>query len=187
MSTSVELRPAEPGQPLDDDFLADVTAISESMTALMRAHGSLKARLSMSGDADVNSWFVLSKLAKLGPKRAGELADMLCADPSTVSRQVALLVKAGLVERQADPEDGRASILVLTSAGRRKVDEFVRARSASMIPVITGWTADERDIFIRLLDKYANGLDQHRDAIVSSYAGQRPPGVPTTPSERLQH
>ena len=52
---------------------------------------------------------------------------MLCADPSTVSRQVASLVKAGLVERQADPDDGRASILVPTELGRAKVREHSAA------------------------------------------------------------
>ena len=32
---------------------------------------------------------------------------------SRISRQVAALVKAGLIERQADPEDGRASLLAV--------------------------------------------------------------------------
>ena len=42
------------------------------------------------------------------------LAAAVHSDPSTVSRQVAALVRAGLIERQADPEDGRASVLVPT-------------------------------------------------------------------------
>jgi DNA-binding MarR family transcriptional regulator len=52
-----------------------------------------------------------------------ELAERTGLDPSTVSRAVGSLVDLGLVERQADPRDGRASVLALTDAGRTALDD----------------------------------------------------------------
>ena len=45
-----------------------------------------------------------------GPICASALAEMVQSDPSTISRQVAALVRDGLLKRRADPIDGRARI-----------------------------------------------------------------------------
>ena len=56
---------------------------------------------------DRATYLLLVHLAKDGARRAGALAEAVHSDPSTVSRQVAHLVQLGLVERVADPADGR--------------------------------------------------------------------------------
>ena len=91
-------------------------------------------------EGDSSPQFLLVKLAQLGPSRASELAEQVCADPSTVSRQVAHLVKSGLLERRADPDDGRASILVPTELGLAKVREFSSRRGRALAPVIADWS-----------------------------------------------
>ena len=97
--------------------------------------------------------------------RASDLADRLCADPSTVSRQVAGLVKAGLVERRADPDDGRASILVPTPEGQVRVDRMIEMRGRLFAPLVAGWSSDDRAVFSRLLTEFAHGLiDRHRSS-----------------------
>ena len=58
-------------------------------------------------------------------------------------RQVSGLVKAGLLDRQADPHDGRASILVVTDAGRAKIADLVALRGKMFAPLIADW-ADSR-------------------------------------------
>ena len=70
---------------------------------------------------DPSAYAVLFQLVE-SPKRTTELASCLHADTSTVSRQVTSLVDIGLVERTADPEDRRATILVATDAGRAAYD-----------------------------------------------------------------
>lgn len=155
--------PKPPGLP---DYAAE---ISESMTAVMRAHSSLKARLSVGADADLAVVILLLKLTREGPRRAGELAEAMCADPSTVSRQVASLVRAGLIERQADPGDGRACLLVPTEAGRARVREFIEKRSRAIEPVIADWSADDRQAFVRLLRSYSEGLERHREGILAGF------------------
>ncbi|NUT47122.1 MAG: winged helix-turn-helix transcriptional regulator [Saccharothrix sp.] len=72
---------------------------------------------------------------------AKELAAHAGLDPSTVSRAVAALVAHGLVERRADPDDGRASILVVTERGHAELatardwyDELFRRALADWSP-----------------------------------------------------
>ena len=65
--------------------------------------------------------YVLGLLLEKGPQRVGEIAQALGTDPSTVSRKVAALVDAGLVERRVDPDDGRAHLLAATPAGEQQV------------------------------------------------------------------
>ena len=86
---------------------------------------------------------LLFPLDRLGPLRQGALAELLHADPSTVSRHVALLVERGLVRRVADESDGRASRLVVTDAGRAALEQLGREREAFLAHVTADW-ADDR-------------------------------------------
>ncbi len=61
----------------------------------------------------------------------GQIANNLELDKSTLSRTVDNLVKRGLVERQANPDDRRYTLLSLSSAGQKncsrinsEADEF---------------------------------------------------------------
>ena len=68
-----------------------------------------------------------------GPHRSNALAEAAHSDPSTVSRQVAALVRIGYVERRPDPADGRACLLAATDEGHRcsrRTETSATARSA---------------------------------------------------------
>jgi DNA-binding MarR family transcriptional regulator len=156
--------------PIDEpDLELDESAeqIAGSVISMMRQFASIKSRVGLGSEGETSPLFLLVKLAHLGPKRASDLAEQLCADPSTVSRQVASLVKGGLVERQADPDDGRASLLVPTELGRIKVREHAHRRGATMKPVIADWSAEDRNDFLRLMDKYIAGIEAHREQMIS--------------------
>jgi DNA-binding MarR family transcriptional regulator len=83
---------------------------------LMRQLGSLKAQAATQGRHPVewSSYALLLHLIQDGPMRSSALAETVCADPSTVSRQAATLVELGLVERRPDPDDRRAVQLAAT-------------------------------------------------------------------------
>lgn len=57
-------------------------------------------------------------LAVTGPLRLGELGRRLGITPSTLTRNLARLLEAGLVQREGDVEDARASRVGLTGEGR---------------------------------------------------------------------
>src|ERR671920_1752671 len=93
----------------------------------MRLVHALKAHQATEGRAAL---VLLFPLVRLGPLRQGALAELVHADPSTVSRHVTSLVERGLVTRVADETDGRASRLVVTDAGRAQLDDLRRQREA---------------------------------------------------------
>ncbi len=102
---------------------------------------------------------LLAMLAEEGPFRAGEIAAVLGVNPSTVSRQVAGLVRSGLVERRADPEDGRASPLAVTAAGRRVLD-LERRRATQVGDALATWSPETRARFADLLGRFVRDLRQ---------------------------
>lgn len=58
-----------------------------------------------------------------GSARMGDLAEQLLSLPSRVTRQIRRLEEAGLVEREASPEDGRGVLATITDPGRALVEE----------------------------------------------------------------
>src|SRR5579875_492246 len=66
---------------------------------------------------------VLQTLDERGPMRIGDLADRLRLAQSTVSALVGKLLAAGLVVRDTDPQDRRASVLTLSAQGSEAVTQ----------------------------------------------------------------
>lgn len=60
---------------------------------------------------------LLSYIVKLGPVRAGELAAAMQLDASTLTRNLQPLLRDGLVQMQAGPDDARSRLVVATGAG----------------------------------------------------------------------
>ena len=94
----------------------------------MRLVHALKTQAAKNDSGDRAALVLLFPLVRLGPLRQGALAELVHADPSTVSRHVAALVERGLVQRVADESDGRASRLHVTDAGHAALDAFRRDR-----------------------------------------------------------
>lgn len=169
--------------------------IADALINLVRLHASIKSRVANAADPDLASMFVLVRLVKDGPHRAKDVADQMCADQSTVSRQVATLVKTGLVERQADPDDGRASILVATELGIERVQEHFAQRGQAIAPVVADWTAADRDSFLGLVRRYTADLEARREEVVAAMSGAlldrasplRPPGRHSVPNQSTPH
>ena len=162
-----------PTETPDDDpgdlvpSLDESAEIAAAVIEMVKQFSGIRSRVTSGPEADHSPMFLMYKLAQHGPSRASDLAELVCADPSTVSRQVASLVKAGLLERRADPDDGRASILVPTELGVARVAEYRRRRAVTMQPVIADWSAQDRIDLLRLVRKYTEGIEKHREEIVS--------------------
>lgn len=107
------------------------------------------------------TYLLLVHLVKDGPQRAGTLADAVHSDPSTVSRQVAQLVRLGLVERTADPQDGRATLLAATAEGHRVFEENRRTRTERIAALLAGWDPDDRHRFAELLGRFTSDFETH--------------------------
>ncbi|MBY8848959.1 MarR family transcriptional regulator [Saccharothrix sp. MB29] len=90
---------------------------------------------------------------------AKELAVQAGLDPSTVSRAVAALVSHGLVERRADPGDGRASILVVTDRGRAALDEARTWYDDLFGRALADWTPEEVEALTSALGRLTTNVE----------------------------
>lgn len=91
----------------------------------MRLYGTLNRGLSEKHKlslVDVRLLEILHR-SETGTARMGDLADQLMALPSRVTRQIRRLESAGLVQREASPDDGRGVLAGITEQGRVVVEE----------------------------------------------------------------
>ena len=109
--------------------------------------------------AEFSALMLLMPLRHLGPMRVTDLAEIKQADPSTVSRQAAQLVKAGLARREADPVDGRASRLAVTEAGLDACARLHEARHALLSRVLSDWPSERVDAFADLFAEFNSSVE----------------------------
>lgn len=69
-------------------------------------------------------WRVLAHLGKFGAMTASDICKASHMEKTKVSRAVAAMEGAGLLERAPDTADRRAEVLSLTVAGRRVFDDL---------------------------------------------------------------
>ncbi len=90
------------------------------------------------------------------PLSVGEIADAVGVDQPRASRLVQQAVDAGLVRREADPDDARRTRIMLTERGRAIVQGFRGDRREAVGAALAGFTAAERAELARLLTKLAD-------------------------------
>lgn len=69
-------------------------------------------------DLRATQFTLLSALALAGPTTIGALADLLAADRTTITRNLALVEKRGLASVRADEVDARSRIAAITPEGK---------------------------------------------------------------------
>ncbi len=105
--------------------IAEQRSWQNFLDAALRLYGTLNKSLSEKHRltlADVRLLEILNA-SPSGAVRMGDLAEQLLSLPSRVTRQIRRLEDAGLVEREASPEDGRGVLANITDAGRLSVVE----------------------------------------------------------------
>lgn len=108
------------------------------------------------------TYLLLVHLVKGGPQRSGALADAVHSDPSTISRQIGHLVTLGYVERTADPDDGRATLLAATAEGRRVYDRSRARRTAAIAQMLDGWSVADRSALAEMLGRFAGDFEEFK-------------------------
>src|SRR3954462_11449879 len=86
----------------------------------------------------------LATVDRHGPLTPSELAARERVQRPTATRLVARLEALGLVQRAADPEDRRSSLLSVTLEGRALLNEMRERKTAYLARRIEGLERDER-------------------------------------------
>jgi DNA-binding MarR family transcriptional regulator len=149
---AAQVAPAEPS-------MQDVVGLIESVRSMMMQARNRHRTMEQSGEHGRVA--VLFVLGKLGPMRASALAKECMLDLSTVSRHLRALEDEGHVAKSADPDDKRAFQVGLTERGHDFVQEFWRARVASVHTALaeSAWSADEVRSLAKLLDKFVRDTE----------------------------
>ncbi|MGH2934950.1 MAG: MarR family winged helix-turn-helix transcriptional regulator, partial [Gaiellaceae bacterium] len=100
----------------------------------------------------------LDALAENGALRVSELAARMSVDETTGTRLADRLEAAGLARRERDPDDRRATAVVLTPAGRRIAAEMAGRRLEFFRDVIAALDPGERAELVRLTRKATAAL-----------------------------
>jgi DNA-binding MarR family transcriptional regulator len=104
---------------------------------------------------------ILLTLAMLGEVRQNALADELCITQSALSRQVGELVSRGYVDRSADPDDGRASLVRVNEAGSQLLRTMRSKRAERLQHALADWTEHDAIAAFDTVSKLTKTLSQH--------------------------
>jgi DNA-binding MarR family transcriptional regulator len=159
--------------------LEDVRTLSDLLPRFMRMAQAHKTQLASEG-RERAALILLVPIKQLGPLRQGALAELVHADPSTVSRHVTSLVEQGLVRRVADESDGRASRLVITDAGNSALQDLCAERESRVDQATASWDPTDLATFTRLFGRLIDDLE----TVLTAPPAGAAPSAPVSPAPR---
>jgi len=142
----------------------DLSRLERELLALSR-HPGMGVLTTKAVDADMlerSAYLLLSRLDEDGPLSIKELTDVFRLDTSTVNRHTAALLKAGLVDRIADPDGGIARKFRISEDGARRLAEHRRRVRAGLGRVVADWSQDELAAFTAALAHFNASIDAPR-------------------------
>ena len=89
------------------------------------------------GDLTLPESSALARLDRGGPATAAELARQEQISPQSMGATLAALQERGLIERRADPADGRRYVLSVSEAGARELHNRRSARTQMFAAVLS--------------------------------------------------
>jgi DNA-binding MarR family transcriptional regulator len=131
----------------------------------------LARRLRQEAEAGVTPSMLsaLSSAERQGSLTMRELCQAEQVQPPTMTRIVAALLEAALVEREADPTDGRVAWVTVTPEGRRLLERSRRRKEAYLAKALGSLEQDE----LRTLEDAAGILERLTDVPSASRRGRR--------------
>ena len=123
-----------------------------------------RARRAAFAVSDLESWEfdVLSALRRAGspyqlsPK---SLLQQTLVSSGTMTNRIDRLVDRGLVERRADPGDGRGILVVMTATGQDRVDRAIRELLEGEAELLDGLSPADQERLAALLRKLSLDFD----------------------------
>jgi DNA-binding MarR family transcriptional regulator len=158
----VGTRPVDDGQPSVEQVAGDLSP--EQVAAEIRGTLAVLYRrirqTKETGDLTLSESSALSRLEHGGPTTAAALAKLEQISPQSIGATVASLEAKGLIQRSADPDDGRRVILSVTSVGDAAVEARRSVREQQFTRALGALTADERAQLLRVTPILARLADE---------------------------
>lgn len=109
---------------------------------------------------DRSAYVLLSRIDTDGPLTIRELRERIGLDDSTLNRQTAAVVRAGLIERVPDPDGGIARKFQLTETGAQRLADERSDYAAELSRALDGWSSDEMTAFAATLRRFNEGFEE---------------------------
>ncbi|QFQ95168.1 MarR family transcriptional regulator [Streptomyces phaeolivaceus] len=107
-----------------------------------------------------SAYILLSRIRVEGPMSISELSEAFGLDASTLRRQTAAALRAGLVEHILAPEGGVARKFRITEEGERRLDEEREGNVRSLSQVLEGWSDDDITGFADCLERFNTSIER---------------------------
>ncbi|WP_329150096.1 MarR family transcriptional regulator [Streptomyces niveus] len=112
------------------------------------------------GVLERSAYILLSRIRLQGPMSIGELSDAFGLDTSTLNRQTAAVMRAGFVQRIADPDGGMARKFRITETGARALDEEREGIVRSLDRVMAEWPEEDIAAFAAYLKRFNTDIER---------------------------
>ena len=113
-------------KPRSQDEASDAVRLAMAVSRL-RSRIRIKAGLRSTG-IPISQLAVLGRIIDEGPTTAAALAAGEHVTQQAIAQSLATLTQRGLVEKRADPGDGRKSLVTATAAGRELRESLAASR-----------------------------------------------------------
>jgi DNA-binding MarR family transcriptional regulator len=110
-------------------------------------------------DLQPASYLVLNFLVIAGPQRSSALSEKFGVDKGAISRQVQHLVDLGLVDREPDPLDGRATLVSASDDAVIRMEAITNERRKWLGEQLSEWSEDDLRGFVTGLSRYNAALE----------------------------
>jgi DNA-binding MarR family transcriptional regulator len=104
---------------------------------------------------------MLTFLAAEGPQRSSVVSETFNVDKGAISRQVQHLSDLGLLVREPDPADGRATLISASPDAVSRMTSVDRDRRRWLDEQLAEWTEEDLRDFVTGLGRYNLALDQN--------------------------
>ncbi|MEN8650941.1 MarR family transcriptional regulator [Streptomyces sp. 21So2-11] len=134
---------------VDQEFLSLERELAVFLRRARAASGDMAREVHP--ELEPAAYGLLVRLDEADRQRATELAAWFGVGKATMSRQLRAMEDLGLVTREPDPADGRASLVALTDGGRERFRRVRDARRARYVRKLADWDRAEVAELARLL------------------------------------
>lgn len=143
--------------------MADNERFLRSLRSVLRGLNRLARERARTGDLTPQQADTLQLIAERGAVSTSSLAVLLGIDPSTASRNLAGLERAGFVTRRKGTEDGRQTDVRLTPRGKRMAESVVGEANEALAAVLDRIPRSERARVTDALESIAKVVEGSAD------------------------
>jgi DNA-binding MarR family transcriptional regulator len=134
----------------------EVRLLAEEVLRLQHALGRFAMRTAQTSLSVLGT---LQLLTTYGELRVADIAAKVGLTQSAVSRQVAELLRSGLVERRMDDADGRAALIRISAEGEARLAAEREIRARRLCEMVTDWDGPQVDHVLDAVRLLADTLE----------------------------